>query len=746
MNPNEMARRLRHDLIKHLDIPAPGAPLSDAAAQVLARRLFDSGTGMCKTASILGFKLRHDPDWEPILDDKLDRVEALCAKFETNRDDIVVRLKTGKSLTNDEIQQLHDIVAAVEDFETECKRISIVDDMPNLEESAFDFFGFGSNISKKTEHNSAFPIQSSPHDSPSPEKLHVLVVDDHLMLIDRLQANVSFIRRFTWATLCDRQISCLACNARESCPLRRARNAHEAIEALQRSKRQNRKIDAILMDIRFDALPPEELLSLSEDPSLQSPERIKSLQGLIIARYLRQFPDFARIPIVLMTDKSRLPDGANSLLQNMSGLQFVDDEDSLDALAARIESIVKLEREVRVEQGYFWGASQSIRSARQQIEIMSQGPRTMLITGPSGSGKSSLVEKIIYPMSKRSPLVTLDLSAVPETLIESELFGHVKGAYSGASSDRMGLIEEADGGILFLDEIGNLSPEIQQKLLIFLQDKVVRRVGAPFQSARRVDVKVIVATCHDLDKDVKEGRFRFDLYMRFAPAMRIELPPLRDRRIDLPDFVEMLVHKTLNSSDMKPYLDSFKERSHTQGNIRVDFNRNYDKLPDNCACVRFKPATRELFMSYNWPGNTRELESILDMLLLKALYDLYVAHSPSRIIEIDPYYALTLLGEIEKTSIAPQAIGIQNSVVQAPQGFDIGVCADFAQLRQTLERRYLSMIYESCNGDLAQMGAKLFGNDGDDVKHKIAIRMNQLGLSLRQMKKRVHNAISHDRE
>ena len=129
MNPNEMARRLRHDLIKHLDIPAPGAPLSDAAAQVLARRLFDSGTGMCKTASILGFKLRHDPDWEPILDDKLDRVEALCAKFETNRDDIVVRLKTGKSLTNDEIQQLHDIVAAVEDFATECKLFSIVDDL-----------------------------------------------------------------------------------------------------------------------------------------------------------------------------------------------------------------------------------------------------------------------------------------------------------------------------------------------------------------------------------------------------------------------------------------------------------------------------------------------------------------------------------------------------------------------------------------------------------------------------------------
>ena len=736
MTPNEMARLLRHDLIKHLDIPAPDTPIGDAAAQVLVRRLFDSGTGMCKTASILGFKLRRDPDWEPILEDKLSHIENLCAQFETKRDDIILRLKTGQSLTADEIRQLHDVVAAVQSFEEKCRRISIVDDAPNLEEAAFDFFGFGTTPPSQAKPNAISASELSTPDGSTHEKLHVLVVDDHLMLIDRLQANISFIRRFTWATLCNRKTSCMTCDARHSCQMRRARNAREAVEALERSKRQNRKIDAILMDVRFDALPQEELLTLPGEPSLQSPERVKSLQGLIIARYLRQFPDFARIPIVLMTDKSRLPDGANSLLQDMSGLQFVDDEDSLDALAARIESLVKLGREVRVEQGYFWGASQSIQAARQQIEIMSQGPRTMLITGPSGSGKSSLVEKIIYPLSKRAPLVTLDLSAVPESLIESELFGHVKGAYSGAANDRMGLIEEADGGVLFLDEIGNLSPEIQQKLLIFLQNKVVRRVGAPFQSARRVDVKVIVATCHDLDKDVKEGRFRFDLYMRFAPAMRIELPPLRDRRIDLPDFVEMLVLKTLNSSDMKPYLDSFKERSHAQGNIRVDFNRNYDKLPDNCGCVRFKPATRELFMRYNWPGNTRELESILDMLLLKALYDLYVAHSPSRIIEIDPYYALTLLGEIERTNMAPQLTGAQTATQTTPQNFDIGVCDDFAQLRKNLERRYLSMVYESCDGDLAQMGSKLFGNTSDDIRHKIAVRMNQLGLSLRRMKKR----------
>lgn len=741
MTPNEMAQLLRHDLVKHLDIPDPGAPLSDAAAQVLARRLFDSATGICKTAAVLGFKLRHDADWDPILETPLAAVESLCRRLDGKRGDIVLRLRTGGNLNNDEIRLLRDIADAVGNFGAECQKISIINDVPNLDESAFDFFGFGSSGAKNAKQNSNPPAPSQATDpKPAPrEKLRVLVVDDHLMLIDRLQANVSFIRRFEWATLCDRDISCIACGDRDACPMRRARNASEAFEALRRAKSQNRRIDAILMDIRFDALPNEELVTIPEEPLLQAPERVKSLQGLIIALRLRQSPDYARIPIVLMTDKSRLPDGAKSLLRNMSGLQFVDDEDSLDALAARIESLVKLGREVPVEQGYFWGSSQIIQTARQQIEIMSQGPRTMLIAGPSGSGKSSLVEKIIYPMSRRAPLVTLDLSAVPESLIESELFGHVKGAYSGAVSDRMGLIEEADGGILFLDEIGNLSPEIQQKLLIFLQDKTVRRVGAPFQSAKRVDVKVIVATCRDLDKEVKEGKFRFDLYMRFAPAMRIELPALRDRRIDLPDFVEMLVRKTLNSVDMKPYLDAFRQRSRTQGDIRVDFDRNYAKLPDDCACVRFKPATRELFMTYDWPGNTRELESILDMLLLKALYDLYVAHSQSRIIEIDPYYALTLLGEIDRSAGAAQS-SAPAGIPRAPRtDFDIGICADFAQLRQTLERLYLSQIYDSCEGDLTRMAQRLFGDGSDCVKHKIMIRMNQLGLSLRRMKKNAQN-------
>lgn len=727
MSPIEMARRLRHDLIKHLEIPAPHAQLSAAQAQFLLRRLFDSGTGICKLAHVLAFKFRRDPEWDEALEASISAVEKAAHRLEQSQSAIVSKLKTDFSLNDDACALIESLVEAVHGFERECEQFDIAPQYENLESSAFDYFGFSSE-------NESKEVSCATEENAGDEKRRILVVDDHLMLIDRLQANAAFIKRFTWATLCDRQAECITCPEHENCAKRRARNAAEAIDALRRAKEKNKRVDVILMDVRFDSLPSEELLRISEDSHSHAEERVKSLQGLIIVRYLRQNTEFSTIPIVLMTAKSRLPDGAKSLLQNMSGLQFVDDEDSLDALAARIESVVKLSREIAVEQGYFWGTSKRVLTARQQIEIMSQGPRTMLITGPSGSGKSSLVEKIIYPLSKRSPLITLDLSAVPETLIESELFGHVKGAYSGAVSDRVGLIEEADGGVLFLDEIGNLSSEIQQKLLIFLQNKMVRRVGATFQSSRHVDVKVVVATSRDLEQEVKEGKFRFDLYMRFAPAMRIELPALRERRADLPEFVEMLVHKTLNSNDMKPYLDAFKLRTKTDGHFRVDFNRNDAKVPENWGCVRFRSATRDLFMAYDWPGNTRELESIIDTLLLKALYDLFVANSSSRIVEIDPYYALSLFGEIDQS--ASESLQHGNPLEEhSGESFDIGICSDFSELRQTLEKKYLSHVYEACQGDLAKMGKRLFSDDSEAMRHRIAIRMNQLGLSLRRLKK-----------
>lgn len=743
MTPVEMARRVRHDLIKHLDIPDSGQKLDASASRVLMRRLFDSSVGLCRIGAVWGFKLRRDDGWMPELDNSLTHIEKLCAAISKREKQLQKQLLDAGVVPDEVIAELHQVVDAVHRFETVCEQVSnanVVDD----EEAALSFFDFlspksGADVVTKTsqinaeyDKKSRDAVESRTSEMSSQNrKMRLLVVDDHLMSIDRLQMHATFKKRFSWATVCGRSCECESCECRESCENRRARNYHDVIHGLIKAREENKCVDALLMDVRFDDLDAEELVWIPELPALNKEDHVKALQGLIIARQLRRMPEFCHIPIVLMTARSRLPEGASSLLEGLEGLQFVDDDDSLEALAARVESIIRMGQDSPVEQGYFWGTSSKIQSVRRQIEIMSQGPRTVFITGPSGSGKSSLVEQIIYPLSGRRNMVTLDLSSVPDSLVESELFGHVKGAYSGAVHDRVGLIEEADGGILFLDEIGNLSLENQRKLLLFLQDKMVRRVGAAHETRRHVDVKVVVATHLDLSEEVAAGRFRFDLFMRFGPAMRIALPSLAERRDDLPDFVETLVLKIVHGEDMKPHIMEHRRRTGANGNIIVEF-ASKKKLNEKDLCVRFKDATRELFLGYDWPGNTRELESVLDTLILKALFDLRVSASNSRIIEIDHLYALSLLGGIERRNETGNALTRQAD--ECGLNLHVGQVADFGELRKQLEQQYLKQIFDTCHGDLGRMGAVLFGDDSPSMQHKITMRLNQLGMSVRRMK------------
>ncbi len=735
----EMARRVRHDLIKHLDIPSPGQWLSDAEARVLLRRLFDSANGICRMAAIWGFKLRHDENWNETLAPSLDAIEKYAKDLAVREPEIRKNILKGGELDQAVIALLHKIVETVREFDAQCTQLYQSENGINADEDeafALDFFHFTPNADAEAEPFQ--PPQPLQGNKPG-HKLRILVVDDNIMSIDRLQSHPKFQERFTWAKLCDETIECLECPKREGCQLRRARNYRETIDAIVRTQQRHQKLDALLMDVRFDALPSEELLWLPEMPALNHEDQIKSLQGLIIARRLRQTPQYRELPIVLMTTRSRLPENAARLLQDLEGLQFVDDEASLDVLATRLESVARLGNEATVESGYFWGTSARIQNIRRQIEIMSIGPRTMFITGPSGSGKSSLVEQIIYPLSGRTKLVTLDLSSIPDTLVESELFGHVKGAYSGATHDRAGLIEEANGGILFLDEIGNLSLENQRKLLLFLQDKMVRRIGASHETRQHVDVKVVVATHLDLSAEVAAGRFRFDLYMRLGPAMRISLPALSEHIDEIPELAKTLVLKILDSDDMRPYI----ARLNHHQKILVDFGTKLS-IDADTLCIRFKPATRDLFLSYSWPGNTRELESVIDTLLLKALFDMRITSSQNSIIEIDHYYALSLLGVIDKTLASPDSGAVSaadaGTLPAQNASADIlslvsGQVADFTELRQILEKQYLCALYKKCHNNLEMMATALFGDGSKSSQHKIMIRMNQLGVSLRTLKK-----------
>jgi two-component system response regulator AtoC len=211
-------------------------------------------------------------------------------------------------------------------------------------------------------------------------------------------------------------------------------------------------------------------------------------------------------------------------------------------------------------------------------------PSTVLVTGESGTGKE-LVARYIHSSSPRAaePLVAVNCGAIPENLLESELFGHAKGAFTGATAEKRGLFEEADGGTLFLDEIGELPSPLQVKLLRALQEGEIRRVGD--NTARAVDVRLIAATARDLEAEVAAGRFRADLYYRIN-VVCLHLPPLRDRREDIPELVRHFVQL---------------------------YGR---RLGLSVSAV--SPAAMRLLMEYAWPGNVRELENVIERGLVLA--------------------------------------------------------------------------------------------------------------------------------
>jgi transcriptional regulator with PAS, ATPase and Fis domain len=203
---------------------------------------------------------------------------------------------------------------------------------------------------------------------------------------------------------------------------------------------------------------------------------------------------------------------------------------------------------------------------------------TVLIRGESGTGKELIAHAIHFasPRSKKS-LVKVNCSAIPETLLESELFGHEKGAFTGAAQKRMGRFEEADGGSIFLDEIGDLAPSTQIKLLRILQEKEFQRLGSNL--TLKTDVRVIAATHRDLEEAMKKGEFREDLYYRLN-VISIYLPPLRERKEDIPLLIDYFLKK-YSKQNQKSISDISKE-------------------------------ARNILLHYPYPGNVRELENLVE--------------------------------------------------------------------------------------------------------------------------------------
>jgi DNA-binding NtrC family response regulator len=229
------------------------------------------------------------------------------------------------------------------------------------------------------------------------------------------------------------------------------------------------------------------------------------------------------------------------------------------------------------------GDSPAMRATRALIARVATAPAsTVLITGESGTGKD-LAAKVIHELSDRAerPFMNITCSAMPETLLEPELFGHERGAFTDARQQKRGLLELADEGTVFLDEIGEMAPALQAKLLRFLEEKSFRRVGGSVDV--RVDVRVVAATNRDLERAIKDGKFREDLYYRLN-VLRIELPPLAARRSDLP---LLLAH----------FIDVY--------------NRQFQKSVGSPS-----PEVMAALEAYGWPGNVRELRNLVERAVL----------------------------------------------------------------------------------------------------------------------------------
>jgi len=381
--------------------------------------------------------------------------------------------------------------------------------------------------------------------------------------------------------------------------------------------------------------------------------RMAEVDGLqVIDAYRRRAPD---TPVILVTAFGNV-DGALEAIRR-GAADYISKPYDVDAIKVVVARSLK-QRELALENRHLRhglrekyrlenvvGRSEGMLHVYKTAARVASTDATVLIQGESGTGKE-LVARAIHASSPRSegPFVAVDCGAIAEGVLESELFGHARGAFTGAQATRRGLFEEADHGTLFLDEIGDVGPGLQARLLRALQEGTVRPVGTNEPVA--VDVRVVAATNRDLEQAVKDGAFRADLYYRLD-VVSIRIPPLRERREDVPLLAEHFAHK----------------HGRAEG-------------------ATLSPAARDLLVAYDWPGNVRELENVIARAL---------AMNPSGVILPEDL---------------PEAVRGAARAQPAPAGLAAGDRPTLADL----ERRYAAQVLKETGGNKTR-AAEVLGID-----------------------------------
>lgn len=411
---------------------------------------------------------------------------------------------------------------------------------------------------------------------------------------------------------------------------------------------------------------------------------LPGMDGLELTRRLRA--EKARLPVVVMTAHGTTETAIEAMKLGAFDylLKPFSEGELLAMLAAAVAAGRRMNEAVALDPAEpkgqaMIGRSRAMQGVYKDIGRLAARPVSVLVRGETGTGKE-LVARAIYQHSDRAgqPFVPVDCAAIPETLLESELFGHEKGAFTGAESRRIGRLEQANGGTLFLDEIGDLTMGTQVKLLRFLQERTIQRVGG--REVFQADVRIIAATHRDLAARMARGEFREDLYYRLAVAL-IQLPPLRERLEDLPELVAFFCRR--HGPDLG------------------------DPHPS------FQAGALERMRQHHWPGNVRELENVVRKAILLAQgYPVTAEHVEAALVPAAAQAASAerslreLAGALLDAADAGQLADPRDRIVEEAEAEIIRQAIQRSEGNQARAARLLGVTRLTLREKLRQMGLK----------------------------------------
>jgi len=398
-----------------------------------------------------------------------------------------------------------------------------------------------------------------------------------------------------------------------------------------------------------------ELIDKEEFDLILTDIKLPQMSGMKILKYVKE--KYPAMPVVMITAYGTIKQAIEALKMgamdyivkpfNMEELKIIVAQGLENRRIQQENVLLKKDLEEKYGMNNMVGKSKKMLEVYNLIEKIAVTDSTVLISGESGTGKEIAARAIhFYSRRRERPFVSINCGALPENLLESELFGHVKGSFTGAIANKKGMFETAEKGTLFLDEVGEMSPWTQVKLLRTLQDRKVRRVGGTEEFP--IDVRIIGATNQDLKKRIEEGKFREDLFYRLN-VISLELPPLRDRKEDIPLLVSHFLSKYCDKMgrDMK----------------------------------RMAPRVMKVFESYSWPGNVRELENSIE-----------------RVIAIEDRETITE-SSLPEELISPQRE--QDRSYEVKPGFDLNTTLD------DISRNFVQQALQRTNGNLKETATLL---------------------------------------